>query len=53
MELAKSFEPHPIEDKWYPIWEERGYFKPDYKPGAPSFCIQTGMIGLRQRVDTL
>ncbi len=40
MELAKSFEPHSIEEKWYPIWEARGYFKPDYKPGAPSFCIQ-------------
>jgi len=40
MELAKSFEPHAIEDKWYPIWESRGYFKPSYKPGAPSFCIQ-------------
>jgi valyl-tRNA synthetase len=40
MEIAKSFEPHSIEEKWYPIWEARGYFKPDYKPGAPSFCIQ-------------
>ena len=40
MELAKSFEPHSIEDKWYPIWEERGYFKPDYRPGAPAYCIQ-------------
>ncbi len=40
MELAKSFEPHAIEDRWYPIWESRGYFKPGYKAGAPSFCIQ-------------
>jgi len=40
MELAKSFEPHAIEEKWYPIWEERGYFKPDYRPGAPAYCIQ-------------
>jgi valyl-tRNA synthetase len=40
MELAKSFEPHSIEDKWYAIWEERGYFKPDYRPGAPAYCIQ-------------
>ena len=40
MELAKSFEPHAIEEKWYPIWEERGYFRPDYKPGAPAYCIQ-------------
>ena len=40
MELAKSFEPHAIEAKWYPIWEARGYFKPRYAPGAPPFCIQ-------------
>ncbi|MBI0418112.1 MAG: valine--tRNA ligase [Nitrosospira sp.] len=28
MELAKSFEPRPIEDHWYPIWEAAGYFTP-------------------------
>ena len=40
MELAKSFEPHAIEAKWYPIWESRGDFKPTYAAGAPAFCIQ-------------
>jgi len=40
MELAKSFEPHAIEAKWYPLWEARGYFKPTHAPGAPAFCIQ-------------
>ena len=40
MELAKSFEPHAIEAKWYPLWESRGDFKPSYAPGAPAFCIQ-------------
>jgi len=40
MELAKSFEPHAIEAKWYPLWESRGYFRPSYAPGAPPFCIQ-------------
>jgi valyl-tRNA synthetase len=40
MELAKSFEPHAIEAKWYPIWEARGYFKPSWAPGARPFCIQ-------------
>jgi valyl-tRNA synthetase len=40
MDLAKSFEPHAIEAKWYPIWESRGYFKPSYAPGAPPYCIQ-------------
>ena len=40
MELAKSFEPHAIEAKWYPIWESRGYFKPSYAAGSAPFCIQ-------------
>ena len=40
MELAKSFDPHAIEAKWYPLWEARGYFKPSMKAGAPAFCIQ-------------
>ena len=40
MELAKSFEPHAIEAKWYPLWEARGYFKPSWAPGAPPYCIQ-------------
>ncbi len=40
MELAKSFEPHAIEARWYPVWESRGYFKPSGAAGAPPFCIQ-------------
>ena len=40
MELAKGFDPHTIEAKWYPLWESRGYFKPNDAPGAPAFCIQ-------------
>src|SRR5213596_874417 len=38
MELAKSFEPHAIEAKWYPRWEASGVFKPSWN-GAP-YCIQ-------------
>src|SRR6266498_767389 len=40
MELAKSFDPHSIEQNWYPVWESRGYFKPSWHPGARPFCIQ-------------
>ena len=40
MELAKSFEPHAIEAKWYPIWESRGYFEPRYVQGSKPYCIQ-------------
>ncbi|RJS93776.1 valine--tRNA ligase [Salinisphaera sp. Q1T1-3] len=35
-ELDKTFDPHAIEARWYPVWEERGYFAPDYNaPGEP------------------
>src|SRR2546428_12592019 len=40
MELAKTFEPHAIEAKWYPLWEDRGYFRPTYAAGALPYCIQ-------------
>ncbi|MDH4181823.1 MAG: class I tRNA ligase family protein, partial [Betaproteobacteria bacterium] len=40
MELAKSFEPHAIEEKWYPRWESAGYFRPSMRAGAEAYCIQ-------------
>ncbi len=40
MDLAKSFEPHAIEAKWYPFWESHGLFKASMQPGAAPFCIQ-------------
>jgi valyl-tRNA synthetase len=40
MSLDKSFEPHAIERKWYPLWEARGDFKPSFAPGASPYCIQ-------------
>ena len=40
MSLAKSFEPHAIEAKWYSIWESKGWFEPSYAPGAAPYCIQ-------------
>lgn len=27
--MAKAYEPAAVEAKWYPLWEERGYFKGD------------------------
>jgi valyl-tRNA synthetase len=27
-DIPKAYEPHGVEDKWYPIWESHGYFKP-------------------------
>ena len=40
MELPKSFEPHAVEAKWYPLWESRGYFKPSMRPDRDPYCIQ-------------
>ncbi len=41
MELAKSFEPKDIEARWYPQWEQSGYFKAGLDPNkTENFCIQ-------------
>ena len=40
MELPKAFDPHGIESRWYPQWEQRGYFKAGFDPARPSFSIQ-------------
>ena len=40
MELAKSFEPKDIESRWYPNWEESGYFKAGLDASQKeNFCI--------------
>ncbi len=40
MELAKAFDPHAIESRWYPVWESAGYFKAGFDTERPSFSIQ-------------
>ncbi len=40
MELPKSFEPHDIEGRWYPLWESRGYFSAAADSARPAYCIQ-------------
>ena len=40
MELAKSFDPHDIESRWYPYWESRGHFHAGFDATRPSFSIQ-------------
>jgi len=40
VELAKSFEPADIEQRWYPVWESRGYFKAGTDTSkSDNFCI--------------
>ncbi len=41
MELPKSFEPAAIESRWYPTWENNGYFRAGNDPEKTgSYCIQ-------------
>jgi valyl-tRNA synthetase len=40
MELAKSFDPSNIESRWYPTWEDAGYFKAGLDGSKKeNFCI--------------
>lgn len=40
MEISKAYEPADIERKWYPIWEQKGYFAHSQVSDAPPYCIQ-------------
>ncbi len=40
MELAKSFEPKDIEQRWYQQWEQSGYFSALPQSDKPAYCIQ-------------
>ncbi len=43
MDLAKSFDPQPIENHWYSVWDSAGYFKPiadeEIAATASAYCI--------------
>jgi len=39
-ELAKSYDPAPLEAHWGPLWEQRGFYKPTLDAAKPSFCVQ-------------
>ena len=38
-ELAKSYEPHAIEQHWYSHWESSGYFAAGTAPERDAYCI--------------
>ncbi|MFN2257127.1 MAG: valine--tRNA ligase, partial [Desulfuromonadaceae bacterium] len=38
-ELAKGYEPHDFEQKWYQHWEQNGYFKADEHSDKPAYSI--------------
>ena len=35
-ELEKVYEPKAVEDRWYRVWVERGYFHADPAKGGPA-----------------
>lgn len=37
--MPKAYEPKDVESKWYPIWEDRGYFKGNPKSGKKPYSI--------------
>ncbi|MHB8849378.1 MAG: class I tRNA ligase family protein, partial [Burkholderiales bacterium] len=39
MELAKSFEPRDIEQRWYQHWEQAGHFRAGMEPDRTDYCI--------------
>ncbi|MDP1905893.1 MAG: valine--tRNA ligase [Pseudomonadota bacterium] len=39
MELAKSFEPHDIEKRWYAHWEGEGFYGMGREEGKPFYAI--------------
>ena len=39
LEIKQNYNPEDIEDKWYALWESRGYFKPGPGADKPPFSI--------------
>ncbi|MFA6350684.1 MAG: valine--tRNA ligase, partial [Candidatus Omnitrophota bacterium] len=39
MELAARYNPKETEDKWYKLWEEKGYFHARVNPEKKPYCI--------------
>ena len=38
-EMPKAYEPADIENKWYPLWEQRGYFHGEPNPEKKPYSI--------------
>jgi valyl-tRNA synthetase len=37
--MAKAYDPHSVEDKWYARWLEAGYFEPKIDPAREPFTV--------------
>src|SRR5438128_9360605 len=38
-ELSKAYEPKQVEARWYPEWEEQGFFHAEVDPSRPAYCV--------------
>jgi valyl-tRNA synthetase len=38
-DFPKNYDPSESEEKWYKIWEEKGYFKPEINPDGEPYTI--------------
>jgi valyl-tRNA synthetase len=58
MELSPRYNPAEVEDKWYQLWRDRGYFQPSMQTDRPSFSIVmpppnvTGVLHLGHALNT-
>ncbi len=58
MELSPRYNPAEVEDKWYQIWKQRGYFRPSRDAARPVFSVVmpppnvTGVLHLGHALNT-
>ena len=38
-ELAKTYDPNTVEQKWYSFWKEKGYFSMQSNSSGKEYCI--------------
>lgn len=55
--MEKVYDPRQVEEKWYPFWEEKGYFHAEVDPSKEAFSIVmpppnvTGALHLGHAID--
>ena len=49
-ELNKTYSPREIEEKWYKVWEEKGYFNAQHNGEKTGYIANLGH-GITQWVD--
>ena len=55
--LQGSYDPRRVEERWYPVWERSGAFRPEVNPDGEPFCIVipppnvTGVLHIGHALD--